>query len=377
MADQITETVTKGWWSRIMNSIMWVFIGFLMFIVSFVVLYYNEWRVDLSKVAKTAIEVDGSSEASQEVDKQLVSMTNTLKSDEKIGDTYIKEWDYISLQRNVEMYAWKENKKSTSKKNVGGSETTTTTYTYEKEWTSRPDNSWNFKEPAGHENPQMSMSINSISVSKAKVWMYDVDMNQVTLPQDYSLSLNNNNVISTGSLKLANDKYLFQGSGTIDSPVVGDIRVSYSYIRNPLDTVTIFWKLDKGGKKVSPYYGDKNAKLYRIFEWTRDTAISTMKTEHTIMTWALRTLGFGLMWFGLMSLFGPISVFLDVLPIFGSISRFWVAAVTFIVSVILSAVTIIVSMIIHNVIALVVVVSLVIIWIIVYLKNKRKKQKNT
>ena len=276
MADQITEVVTRGWWSRIMGSIMGVFIGFLMFIISFVVLYYNEWRVDISKVAKTAIEIEASSEVQQEADKQLISMTDSLKSDEKISDTFLKEWDYISIQRNIEMYSWKEEKKSKSKKNVGGSETTTTTYTYKKEWTSRPDNSSNFKESTGHENPQMKMSTNSVKVNNAKTWIYDIDMNQVTLPKHSSLSLNNNNVILTGGLDLANDKYLFQGSGTIDTPEIWDIKVSYSYIRNPLDTMTIFWKLNISDNKISPYYDSMISKLIVVAQ-TRQEAITKMK----------------------------------------------------------------------------------------------------
>jgi hypothetical protein len=79
------------------------------------------------------------------------------------------------------------------------------------------------------------------------------------------------------------------------------------------------------------------------------------------------------MWFGLMALFGPISVFLDVLPIFGSISRGGIGAITFVVSLVLSVVTILISMILHNLIALIAVIVLLVAGIITYLKMKRKK----
>lgn len=374
MNDRFTEVTTKSWGSRILNSIKGVLIGFLMFIISFWVLYSNEGRVNLSKIAKTAVEIKATSKAPAEANNQLISTTDVLKSDEEIGDTFLKKGNYISIERNVEMYAWQEETQSKSQKNIGGSETTETTYTYKKEWTSNPDNSSNFKKIEGHQNPQMTLNNNSIKVINAEIGMYDVDMNQLTLPQHKNIQLNNNNVILENDLKLANDQYLFKGSGSINSPEIGAIRVSYSVIHNPLDTATIFGKLDTTNQKISPYYGTKNTKLYRVFEGARDTAISTMKTEHTILTWILRGVGFTLMWFGLMALFGPISVFLDVLPIFGSISKAGIGLITFLVSLVLSIITILVSMIIHNLIALIVVVLGIIIGIIWYLKNKRKKQ---
>ncbi|MBI3815456.1 MAG: TMEM43 family protein [Nitrospinae bacterium] len=374
MSDQFKEVTTKGWGSRILDSIKGVLSGFLMFIVSFGVLYWNEGRVDISKIAKTAIEFESTSQSSPAADKKLISTTGILKSNDKIGDTYLMEGNYIALKRNVEMYAWKEEKQEKSTKNTGGSETTETTYTYKKEWTIDPENSGNFRITEGHLNPQMTLNSNSVSVKNAELGIYNVYMSQVSLPQYRDIRLNNSNIILNDNLKLASDQYLFKGSGSISSPEIGDVRVSYSVIHNPLDTATIFGKLDLANKKVSPFYGEKNTKLYRIFEGTRDSAISTMKTEHTILTWIFRGIGFALMWFGLWALSEPISVLLDVLPIFGSIGRVGFGLVTFVISFVLSIITIIVSMIIHNLIALIVVILGTVFGIVWYLKNKRKKQ---
>lgn len=374
MNNQFTETITKSWGSRILGSIKGILIGLLMFIVSFGVLYWNEGRVDVSKIAKTAVEIESTSQAPLEINKQLISATGVLKSDEKIGDTFLRAGDYIAIQRDVEMYAWKETRRSKSERKMGGSEITETTYTYKKEWISSPENSSNFKKPEGHQNPQKSLNSNSVRVKNAKLGIYGIDMNQITLPQHRGIQLNNNNVILSNDIKLTNDQYLFKGIGSISSPEIGDIRVSYSVVYNPLDTATIFGKLDATNKRISPFYGKKNTKLYRVFEGTRDSAISAMQTEHTVLTWILRGVGFLLMWFGLMALFRPISVFLDVLPIFGSISRVGVGIITLIVSLALSIITIIVSMIIHNLIVLIIVILGIIIGTILYLKNKRKKQ---
>jgi len=348
-----------------------------MFIVSFGVLYWNEGRVDVSEIAKTSVEISATAQAPSGTDGQLVSTTGIFKSDEKIGDTYLQAGDYIAIKRNAEMYAWEETEKSTSKTNTGGSQTTETTYTYEKTWTGSPESSTGFKQQEGHLNPAMLISGNSVAVQNAKVGIYGIDMAQVTLPSFKGVPLTSTNTVLADGLTLANEQYLFKGTGSIASPQVGDIRVSYSIIPNPLNTATIFGKLDSANSTINPYYGEKNAKLYRIFEGTRDSGISTMKTEFTIITWILRGVGFFLMWFGLMSLFGPISVFLDVLPIFGSISRSGIGAITFIVSLILSIITILVSMIIHNLIVLIVVLLAAVIGSVWYMKGKRKKQTTT
>ena len=372
MSDKFTEITTKSWGSRILNSIKGVFIGFIMFIISFGLLYYNEGRVDISKIAGDSIEIQSNTQTSIENDNKLVSITGILESNDKIGDEFLRQGNYISIERSVEMYSWKEYKESNSKTNVGGSETTETTYNYKKEWVNDPDNSSNFKITEGHQNPQMTINNNSVKVQNAKIGIYDLDINKIKLPNPKSLKLNNENIILINNLNLANDKYLFKGTGTIENPQIGDIRISYSVITNPLEKVTVFGKLDKSNQKISQYFGKNNVKLYSVFEGNKDTAISIMNTEHNTLTWALRGLGFILMWIGLMTLFNPISVFLDILPIFGSISRIGIALITFFVSLVLSIITILISILTHNLITLIVVILFTIVALILYLKSKRK-----
>ena len=57
MSDHFTEVETTGYFQRIMNSLGGVVLGILLFLAAFILLYWNEGRVDLSQVAKTAIEI--------------------------------------------------------------------------------------------------------------------------------------------------------------------------------------------------------------------------------------------------------------------------------------------------------------------------------
>lgn len=377
MPDSFSETTTTGYGSRIVNSIKGVVIGLILFVVSFGLLYWNEGRVDLSNIAKTATEISSatiSTDAS--VAGKLISTTGVVNSDQIIGDNLFLNPDkFIAAEREVEMYSWIEKSESHSKTNTGGSETTETTYTYSKDWTENPKSSSNFKHPEGHENPQKSLDSYTNKVTVATIGAYNLDPQSVTLPNFSQLPLNSQNVTLSGGATLANDSYLFirkSTDGTFDSPQIGDLRISYHVLRPGFDG-TIFGKLS--GSKIDPYFDKDGNNLYRLFIGTRDQAISTLHTEYTTLLWILRLVGFLLMWFGLSALFGPVSVLMDILPIFGAISRSLIGVITFLVAFVLTIVTILVSMLLHSFIALIITLVITIGAIIAFfvvLKNKKK-----
>ena len=376
MPDSFSETTTTGYGGRIVNSIKGVVIGLILFVVSFGLLYWNEGRVDLSNIAKTATEISSATVSTDtSLSGKLISTTGSVSSDQTIGDNLFLNPDkFIAAEREVKMYSWIEKSESHSKTNTGGSETTETTYAYSKDWTENPKSSSNFKHPEGHENPQKSLDSYTNKATAATIGAYNFDPQSVTLPNFSQLLLNSQNVTLSGGATLVNDSYLFikkSESGTFDSPQLGDLRISYHVLRPGFDG-TIFGKLS--GSKIDPYFDQDGNNLYRLFIGTRDQAISTLHTEYTTLLWILRLVGFLLMWFGLSALFGPISVILDFLPIFGAISRSLIGVITFAVAFVLTIVTILVSMLLHNLIALIIVLVITVGTIIAFfvmLKNKK------
>ena len=128
MSDQFTEVETIGYFQRIKDSLGGVIFGILLFLASFILLYWNEGRLDLSQVAKTAIEIPALAPPPVEIGS-FVSVTGTLTSEEPLGgDLFLAPGDYIALKRQSEMYAWEEDSKTTTDKNLGGSETKRRTY---------------------------------------------------------------------------------------------------------------------------------------------------------------------------------------------------------------------------------------------------------
>lgn len=377
MSDQFTDVAITGYGSRIISSIKGVVIGLILFVISFGLLYWNDGRTDLSDIAKTATEISSASvSADTAVVGKLISTSGNVNSDQIIGDNlYLKSDKFIGVNRKVEMYSWREELESHSKTNTGGSQMTETTYTYSKGWEENPKSSSNFKHPEGHENLQKSLDNYTNKSTVATIGVYNFNPQSVTLPSFSNLPLNSQNVILNDGAILANDSYIFikkSTDGTFNNPQISDIRVSYQVLRPGFDG-TIFGKLSSS--KIDPYFDKNGNSLYRLFVGTHDQAISTLHTEYTALLWILRLVGFLLMWFGLSALFGPISILLDFLPILGTISRFVIGGITFLIAFILTIVTILISMIVHSLIALIITLIItvgVIITFLVIWKNKKK-----
>lgn len=369
MANSYTQVTTKGYGTRIGNSVGAAIAGFLMFLVSFGLLYWNEGRTDLSSVAKNAVEVPSSSVSlDAALQDKLVSVSGEVTSDDTLGDDlYLKPGNYLLVERTAEMYAWVEKVTESSNTNVGGSETTTTTYDYVTEWTDDPKQENEFEYPEDHENPNMTIANDDVSVETLNVGVYSVD-GSVDLPVADELSLKKEMLSLSGGAELAGN-YVFLGSGSLGSPELGDIRVSYRVVEAGFDG-TVMGALD--GEEIVGFVDEEGNELFRVFTGSRDAAISTLHEEFVVTTWILRFVGFLLMWFGLAGILGPIATLLDILPFLGSTTRFIASLVTFPVALVLSVVTILVSAILHNPIALIITVLVVVGLLVLGAKKLRK-----
>jgi hypothetical protein len=345
MSDQYREVETVGYFTRLKNSIFGIFLGIVLFVASFGVLYWNEGRVDLSKVAQTSVEIPGTGAPGADIGS-FVSLSGTLNTSETIGDNpFLAPGDYVALERTSEMYAWREDSSTSTTKNVGGSETKTTTYSYTKVWTESPENSSSFRESSSHQNPTKGIESQSFRVNQAQIGDYQLDMQSLKFPVKTEVNLSPSNILPAYHASQVGN-YLFMGTGKLDAPQIGDLRLSYRSLNNNVQA-TVFGTLVAQNKLI-PYKGQRNVTFYRLFTETRDQAIASLKTEHKIITLVLRVVGFLMMWSGLNLMIEPLGVLLDFIPFLGNLSRTASGFVTFIVAGILSGITIVVAIILHN-----------------------------
>lgn len=367
MPDTFSSVVTKGYGRRIVDSVVGVGLGLLLFFGSFGVLFLNEGRVDLANIAKKAQSI-----SPETVDTtrsgMLVSVSGKIMGSEDIDDgTYLKPGAYVLVHRTAEAYAWAEEQESKSQTNTGGSETTTTTYTYKKEWTTNVADSSTFEYPEGHENKAQTQTNGEYRPTTLSVGAYTLDGQSVDMSGGEMLSLTAAMVDLPRGAAIQGT-YMYVNGADPAAPTVGDERVSFSVIKEGFQG-TVFGEAQ--GTELVRYTDADGNTLFRVFEGSHDAALVTLHGEYTTMLWIMRLVGFLMMWIGLQMIAGPLSTLLDILPFLGSTSRFVVGAGAFVVALALSAVTIVISMILHSIIALIVVAVLV-IGGVMFLKSRKK-----
>lgn len=366
MTDSFTKTVTTEYRTRIGQSVARALMGVVLFFGSFGVLFWNEGRIDLSDIAKHA-EVVSSETVDATKDGMFVSVSGEIMGSEDIGDgAYLKPGAYLLVNRTAEIYAWNENKKSDSRTSADGSETTTATYTYDKEWTDNPADSSSFEYPEGHQNPIQTQESGEYRPEAMSVGAYVLNGQTVDISggEDLSLTAAMVNLPRGASVQ---GTYIYLDGADAALPIIGDERISFTVLNEGFSG-TVFGKVN--GSELVRYSNEKGGTLFRIFEGDHEEALRAMRGEYEATLWGVRFLGFFMMWFGLQGVAKPLSTVLDILPFLGSTSRFIVGAASFVFALIFSTLTIAISAVLHSLIALVG-VGVVIIGVLLYLKSKK------
>ena len=348
MADTFTKTTSQGWLSRLLESIKSVVVGAVLFLASFVVLFWNEGRAvqtaeSLEEGAGIVQTVEATAPAAT-YDGKLVHLTGEATTADTVADPrFGMRLSAIKLIREVEMYQWEEEKKSETRKKVGGGEETVTTYHYKKTWASRPIDSSDFEEPVGHTNPGQfefedetfvagNVTLGGFRLSEALVdkltERVDVAPDPSALPSDLKAGM----TVSGGAF--------YKGQNPT-APQVGDLRITFKAVKPAV--VSVIAK--QAGDTFEPYQTKAGDRLLQLRYGTMSAAamFEAAQRENTMLTWLLRFAGFLMMFFGLMMVFRPISVFGDVIPLVGTLLGAGIGVFAGLVSVVLSLVTIAVA----------------------------------
>lgn len=367
MSNVYREVTQTSYFRNILNSFVGALIGLLLFFGSFFVIWWNEGRTNLALVAAESIPASAASvDAANE--GKFLAVTGDLVATEPVGDApYLQPGSYLQLEREAEMFAWDEESHSETRDKLGGGSETVTEYTYEKKWSSSPDNSVNFKDPSGHTNPAMTIEGVTLQAPGATLGAFDLDLKQLTMPGGSDVPLNDQNILPDAGVKL-DGGYLFAGQGTQSSPQVGDIRISYTALASPA-AVTLFGQQSDG--RLVPYLYEQSSTFFRALNGDRNSAITELQTEHTLITWLLRGGGFLMIWIGLMLVVSPLGTVAGILPILKQVTGFITGIVTFIVALVLWAVVTLIAVVLHN-IWLALIAALLVIGVVFFFLRRRQ-----
>ncbi|MFT5127932.1 MAG: hypothetical protein ACI8W8_001540 [Rhodothermales bacterium] len=373
--DSFSEVEHVGWGRRIGESIKGIIFGVVLFIASFPVLWMNEgcavkdyeaWafmRANLVVVSSESVE--GANEG------KLVHTSGMATTDDVVRDA---QFDVavtaIRLQRNVEMYQWKEKVTERKEKKVGGGETRAKEYNYSQDWSESHIDSNDFKHKEGHENPS-SMPFTSSTFNASNVALGDFALSGKLISE-----IGNFEGIQLDTVPEVGNRPIHKhGSGLYigDDPSasqVGDLRVTFK--KAPAQNVTVTAK--QSGKTFAsfPLPNEHTAERLDSGLMTPDEVHGAAKSETAIRTWLLRLGGLLAMFFGITLAVRPLSVVADVLPIVGSIVGGITGFVGFFIALTLSATTIAIAWIAYRPILAAALFAVAAIGIIMAFQMRRK-----
>ena len=334
-----TETTTTSWFSRLKGALIKIVVGFILLIACIWLLFWNEGRSvktyrALVEGAGLVFSVDNGS-VDPANDGKLVHISGPVKpvgvpEDDVLG---ISAEGAAGLDRVVEMYQWVEDSKSETKKQLGGSEETVTTYSYRKEWNRREISSSGFRQ-SGHDNPSKPIDDASFAVASANIGAFSIDGRKVAnLGQDRPIPLtviDGNRVGEAATLgkpvSVIGGQVVF--SFNPQSPQVGDIRISFT--RSDIAEASFIGA--QRGTGLTPYKTTNGRELFLSDAGIVDAAamFDAAQSENTIITWLVRVGGLVGIFVGFAFIFSILGVIADVVPFVGSIVRFGTSAVALI-----------------------------------------------
>jgi hypothetical protein len=359
----VTVKSTTSYGSRLGGAIKGIFTGILLILLGIGLLWWNEGRTvkrykALKEGAQNVISISADTVDPQNEGK-LVHLSAKAITQETLRDAEfgIELPGALRLIREVQMYQYQETSETTEEEKIGGSVETTTTYDYEKIWSSNPIDSKDFQEP-GHENPTLwliksreslpkTVKVGAFRLSDTQIQAlgqektlefatdYQVPQMPAELLAFYNTPTTRNNEIyfsvkkqdDTGNeaTKAAENAEAAENAKATEAikatenaeataPQIGDLRVTFRLVESHDISLVYVQK----GDSFAPYQA-KTGTVALQFDGihTADQMFASAQSTNSMIAWALRLLGFFLIFVGFQAIFRPIQVLASVLPFLG------------------------------------------------------------
>lgn len=329
--DTVYEVTYTSASENIATSFFGVIVGFILFGASVWLLFYNEGRS-----RRRAQALDYALSQTQSKDRPLTHISGQATTDEVLQDhEFGVAVNAIKLQRKVLIFQWEETTTSRTEKVIGGGSRTITKYSYAQTWKEELVNSDHFKQP-GHDNPRMAR-LTSTKLYAGNVVLagkYKLNASQIPritgceekiLVTDQHVAQVYKHVHDLANVAKISSNEIFVGthpSSSLNSPVIGDMRVTFEQVKPCVISVLA----KKTGDTFEPFETPYNNSIDLLCIGTKSAGAMILDEEKSniVMTWALRFIGFLLMYLGILLIQAPIVAIANILPFLGDIVGFGV-----------------------------------------------------
>ena len=352
--DNVSEVSTQSWFGRIADSIKGMLFGGALAAVAVFVLFWNEGRA--VKRAE-ALQEGGGAVVTVSADKvdpanegKLVHLTGAATTTETLADAEFGiTTNALKLRRVAEMYQWKETKSTSKEKNLGGSETTKTTYNYAQQWSDALIDSKQFKQPEGHTNPT-ALPFPSRLVTAEKI-----TVGAFTLSGSLAGKINNFADLPVEQVEKlpepvrakakVHEQKVFVGTNPA-SPQTGDMRIGFKIARPT--GISFVARQVKGTFEPYTTRNGGSLELLQVGEFSAQAMFKRAEEANAMLTWGLRLGGLIVMWIGFMLIAKPLAVLGDLVPFIGSLLEFGIGLLAFLLAGVISLVTVAIAWIVYR-----------------------------
>ena len=346
-SDSFTEVTTKSWGSRLGESIKGVLFGLVLIVGSCVFLFWNEGRAvqtqrSLTEGASLVVPIDPA-RVDPANDGKLVHVSGDLKPGAPLADPdFAVSASALRLVRIVEMYQWKEETKTETRKNTGGSEETVTTYEYHAGLVGgahrlQPLQAAGRPRQSADALPRRVLYGARRDAGRVPSGRHVIDMlpanercrSSLRWPTSCAGRVRGRCMSTTGASISAT---------ILSQPRIGDLRVSFRP-RRPAPTSIVGRQTGTGFAEYQTKAGDP---LLMARPGTHSAAdmFAAAQRENRIFTWLLRFGGMFAMFIGFMLILNPLVVVADVVPFIGNILSAGAAIVSLVLTAIVAPVVI-------------------------------------
>ena len=316
MARNTTVVTRRNYLQRLGDSLVGTLIGMALIVTSVAVLFWNEGRAveasrGLSAAQRVAIALPQPAVLPAN-DGKLVHLTGPVATSSPLvdADTGAVFPAALSVQRKVEMFQWIQSTSTRTEDKLGGTQETTTTYSYAPGWSDTAQDSATFAEPEGHTNPAFAFRSQTYVSVDARLGGFAAS--QALLEQLPAATPVRPQTVPRGWTQT--DTGLYRGTGRAAAPRIGDVRVTYRQL--PSGTVASVLAQQSGDQLVrwTPPGGGYTLLKARAGSFSAADMFADQKSSDGVATWVLRGVGYAMAMVGFLMLLGPLSALGNVVP---------------------------------------------------------------